>query len=252
MSPLEMKDVVRSVALDAILAKLFGERRGQTASLAGAERDERELRDRAAGILAPIVRLFSGMLVASSGDEAKRGGVFEAFEGLLAGIRPDPTLLPGEVEIELKEHPEMRYKIQVPFATATAADLRVQIAALVAQTGDEVLGWSPQNLVVAPNGSICSDAAPLRSFGVSPGDRLQLTGVVRLRSKEPARCVRGSWKKGSAYTYYTCASCSLNWICESCAKDCHRGHEGVKVWIQGHTPSYAHCSCQKSDTGCKL
>ena len=53
------------------------------------------------------------------------------------------------------------------------------------------------------------------------------------------------------YTYWSCKTCNVNWICESCKKACHekKGHE-LLLHVSDHKASSAICYCVKKKLCC--
>jgi len=91
----------------------------------------------------------------------------------------------------------------------------------------------------------------LSELNVIHGTKIELDGDVLCESDVPKPCItldfRAEDKK--AYDYYSCETCSSNWICEPCIQQCHKGHS-YKNHMKEHIPTWACCYCLKKN--CQL
>eukprot|EP01022_Parablepharisma_sp_SALTPOND_P007839 TRINITY_DN1334_c0_g1_i1.p2 TRINITY_DN1334_c0_g1~~TRINITY_DN1334_c0_g1_i1.p2 ORF type:complete len:404 (+),score=25.01 TRINITY_DN1334_c0_g1_i1:83-1213(+) len=99
--------------------------------------------------------------------------------------------------------------------------------------------------------SATEEMKSLSEVGVFPGSRVELNGTFLCESDVPKPCITLKFRKeeGKMYDYYSCETCSLNWICEPCIQQCHKGHT-CKLYLKNHVPTWACCYCTKK--GCKL
>ncbi len=93
---------------------------------------------------------------------------------------------------------------------------------------------------------VSDEVKPLYECKVVPGSKILVQGAIMCASDAPKPCITHDFRKEEkkAYNYYSCDTCSLNWICEPCAQQCHKGHE-IKEYLRAHVPTWACCYCMK-------
>ncbi len=99
--------------------------------------------------------------------------------------------------------------------------------------------------------NITEEMRLVAEFGIIPGTRIELLGSVTCEADVPKPCITLKFRKEEkkAYDYYSCETCSLNWVCEPCIQQCHKGHVH-KEYLRSHVPTWACCYCAKK--GCTL
>ena len=79
-------------------------------------------------------------------------------------------------------------------------------------------------------------------------------GPVIFTGEKPQKCMTDNFCKEAEklFTYYSCKTCSSDWICETCSKSCHenQGHETL-LYMSDHMATEAICDCVKKKL-CKL
>mmetsp|Transcript_22138 Transcript_22138/g.66493 ORF Transcript_22138/g.66493 Transcript_22138/m.66493 type:complete len:366 (-) Transcript_22138:1617-2714(-) len=185
-----------------------------------------------------------------------RGLLVQALDDYLAEFLPAPNLVPVAVSV-------------------TVPSLGRDIAGLVVRPGDGVLGvmsWVLDRLRedgVEAVGWADGATLHLRNPGaeaalldhgavlqlgarVLPGAAFIVEGDVMREADLPAACIRHTFDKASPtpQDYWTCNTCSMNWVCVGCRRKCHAGHDLVP-FLQQHTPSWGCCYCKKKGV-CQL
>ena len=81
--------------------------------------------------------------------------------------------------------------------------------------------------------------------------KIEFKGTIVCESDIPKPCITLNFRTEDKkeYNYYSCETCSLNWICEPCLQQCHKDHT-YKNHLKNHVPTWACCYCLKK--GCKL
>eukprot|EP00826_Nyctotherus_ovalis_P065139 TRINITY_DN956_c0_g1_i1.p1 TRINITY_DN956_c0_g1~~TRINITY_DN956_c0_g1_i1.p1 ORF type:complete len:377 (-),score=114.85 TRINITY_DN956_c0_g1_i1:132-1262(-) len=95
------------------------------------------------------------------------------------------------------------------------------------------------------------EAKTLRELKVLHGTRVELKGDLLWESDIPKPCVTLNFRAEDkrAFDYFSCETCALNWVCEPCIQQCHKGHS-YKSHMKDHVPTWACCYCLKKE--CKL
>jgi len=88
---------------------------------------------------------------------------------------------------------------------------------------------------------------PLLQYEAPPGCEIELRGQVKLQGDAPEECFTLRFRKGVQLveSYYVCKDCNITWVCEACAKECHKGHNVIN-YMPNHKPSWACCYCPKN------
>jgi len=99
--------------------------------------------------------------------------------------------------------------------------------------------------------SMTDETKLLSSLNIFPGTHILLNGTLTCESDVPKPCITLKFKKEEqkAYDYYSCETCGMNWICEPCIQQCHKGH-AFKEYMKNHVSTWACCYCAKK--GCTL
>ena len=96
------------------------------------------------------------------------------------------------------------------------------------------------------------DSAPIPSF--SPTGRIEAGWLLEVEGDfqfAAEKCFVDMFAPGLSCKYFTCETCDMNWVCESCANSCHSGHT-LRVFTET-VPTYAACYCgKKNRKNCEL
>uniref|UniRef100_A0A6B2L7T0 RING-type domain-containing protein n=1 Tax=Arcella intermedia TaxID=1963864 RepID=A0A6B2L7T0_9EUKA len=95
---------------------------------------------------------------------------------------------------------------------------------------------------------IHDDSVPLVStYRPDPGTVIILYGELKCKSDAPKQCFKETFQKDkpTPTDYYTCKTCNINWLCQSCIDVCHKGHT-VSSFLTNHVPNYACCYCART------
>lgn len=86
----------------------------------------------------------------------------------------------------------------------------------------------------------------LAQYKIYPGTVIEIYGTIVCESDVPKPCMSLKFNKDDkkAYNYYSCETCSINWVCEPCIQQCHKGHS-YKDYLKNHIPTWACCYCVK-------
>jgi len=202
-----------------------------------------------------------------------------SYEKYLQDNLPQPSFLPVTVSIRV-ESKSIRFDNITVKPTDCIRDLKEILVAKFEELKNPITApFSPNNIFVllrpfdkglhkgkedamdidAAYGNLNPDVVvlmdetkPIMQFKVQPGSEFVLKGEIHLLSDKPKQCFIAMFKKGQSLTmnYYTCKDCKLNWICENCAENCHKGHK-ITQYIMNHVPTWACCYCVKYKT-CKI
>ncbi len=114
-----------------------------------------------------------------------------------------------------------------------------------------VVPLNPKGEDVKESLEIIDESKPVFELGLLSGSRVVIDGQIVCESDAAKPCITLKFKaeEKKAYNYYSCNTCTLNWICEPCIAQCHKVHD-VKEYLKGHVPQWACCYCLKK--GCKL
>lgn len=133
----------------------------------------------------------------------------------------------------------------------TLKEVKVPIEKHLALQANPVVMWDseicyevhPPN---APHFVITDEKKSVMELGIVPGTNIVLKTKAACAMDLPKPCITLNFKAEDqkAYTYYSCADCSLKWICEPCAQTCHKGHN-LKEFLKNHVPQWACCYCLK-------
>lgn len=94
-----------------------------------------------------------------------------------------------------------------------------------------------------------------QTLGVSmQNTKVFIEGDITFKSDKPLECLTLKYSKEdpaeTKYSYFSCKTCNVNWVCEWCKAGCHAGHE-VLTHLLDHRPTYACCYCVKKGL-CKI
>ncbi len=92
----------------------------------------------------------------------------------------------------------------------------------------------------------------LSNLKISQGSTIEVRGIIICESELPKPCITFNFRKEDkkACDYYVCHTCSSNWICEFCIKQCHAGHD-CELFLKSHVPNRACCYCLDKLKNCK-
>jgi len=89
----------------------------------------------------------------------------------------------------------------------------------------------------------------IKEIGITmQNTKVVIEAEVRFESEKEVECMTCSFSKEdpaqTKYNFYSCKTCNINWVCESCKKGCHDDHE-VLPHLLDHRPTWACCYCVK-------
>jgi len=180
----------------------------------------------------------------------------DSYENYMKDFAPAPQLLPVTVTVVV---PKKKYRMKLTIKpTDNARDVKAALQLDMANTGDQITAFSNDNFftIFRPLGSKGEETAvydenrPLIQYKIEPGSELILQGDLKLKSDMPKECLTANFEKDMVMDYFTCRDCKFNWICKTCAQNCHAGHDTV-IYIAKHNPTWACCYCVKNNK-CKI
>eukprot|EP00826_Nyctotherus_ovalis_P035738 TRINITY_DN3094_c0_g2_i1.p1 TRINITY_DN3094_c0_g2~~TRINITY_DN3094_c0_g2_i1.p1 ORF type:complete len:205 (-),score=56.46 TRINITY_DN3094_c0_g2_i1:137-751(-) len=135
----------------------------------------------------------------------------------------------------------------------TLKEVKIPVEKHLALQANSVVMWDSQICyeIRFPNNSapsfvITDEKKSVMELGIVAGSSIVLKTKAACIMDLPKPCITLNFKaeEKKAYTYYSCANCSLKWICEPCAQICHKGHS-LKEFLKNHIPQWACCYCLK-------
>jgi len=136
----------------------------------------------------------------------------------------------------------------------TSTTLKSEISKHMESKGDPILSFEKVNIFVLvqndndPGIPITDDSIRIiETYNPSPGSIFVLQGHLKCAKDAPKKCyklVHPTLEKVVPIDYFTCRTCTLNWICTTCVECCHKGHD-VQSFHLNHLPTWACCYCQK-------
>jgi len=89
---------------------------------------------------------------------------------------------------------------------------------------------------------IFDEMKPIYELNLLPQSRIIVEGKIICVNDVGKPCITLNFKPEDkkAFDYYSCDTCKINWICEPCAQQCHKGHD-IKTYLKGHIPPWACC-----------
>lgn len=87
---------------------------------------------------------------------------------------------------------------------------------------------------------------PWHTLNLPQGSSVTVEGAMKFKSEKPPECMIVNYRKegDELYNYFSCKPCKINWVCEQCKDNCHKGHECLPH-LQQHRPNFACCYCVK-------
>jgi hypothetical protein len=172
---------------------------------------------------------------------------------------PVPSFLPVEVSVVLPSHSIRVEKVTLK-PTDGVREVRRILEQRLRDLGNPLTSFSSSAYFVLSSPLeggeqiILDDQdKPITQYkAITPGSEIILKGDFLLESDKPKECFTASFQKGANMTcdYFTCKDCKFNWICQTCATECHKGHQLVP-YISNHKANWACCYCMKNRT-CKI
>jgi len=173
-----------------------------------------------------------------------------SYDTYLKDVAPAPAALPVSVTFTVPSR-KMRFDGVVLKPTDLVRDARQKLEEKLTASGAKLVAWSPANVFVLKRGTeevILNEDWAISQYRPRPGSELAIMGEIQLMSDRPPECFTLAFNPALNQTcdYYTCKDCKFNWICKTCADNCHRGH-AVSVYILGHRATWACCYCPKNN-----
>jgi len=186
------------------------------------------------------------------------------YEACLKGLPKSPFLVPSHVNIVVPSK-NLRFDMQL-LPTHYPSKIFDMIRRQFQSLGDQVLQFEEDcSLHLRQSGHLPCNVRLRHGEGAQPvfmqvpqgrvdtGSIIQLEGGIKLKSEQKKPCFAKVFDASTlrSLTYFSCQTCSMNWICDSCSKSCHRDHV-VTVHIENHTPTWACCYCARKKDQCQL
>lgn len=178
----------------------------------------------------------------------------ESYDNYMKQLAPSPDTLPVRITLKIPTrnvHLELRLQ-----RTSTLIDLRDLISAHFAAMGNSLDQFLPgghfiihYSIAEEDDTLIVTDeTVPIGRYNITPGSTIFYAGDILLKGDAPKVCFTRDFKKGEGMrtNYYSCPACKLNWICETCAENCHADH-GTKLAVPNHEPTWPCCYCVKNN-----
>jgi len=164
-----------------------------------------------------------------------------------------PLIFPVIVHISIPLKNEMVKYVELQ-PHDTIVTLRQEVLRHMESKGDSVLNFEKANIFALVQGDgdpgiPISDEhiAIVETFHPEPGAIFVLQGQLKCARDAPKKCyknVHATLEKISPVDYFTCKTCTLNWLCSACVEGCHKGHD-VTTFHMNHIPNWACCYCSK-------
>ena len=168
---------------------------------------------------------------------------------------------------------DIRFNMKIVGTTMASEVVEAAIERQVKAFGKDITCFKNVELMIVKKQSLVETKEDLQIrvpsnssrplFNFAPGDvqrldgsseQILVSGQFEFLSRK-GRCFSLDYKEGKERStdYLRCETCSMNWVCASCAKVCHQGHQ-LSPYLQNHAPTWACCYCakKKSTTKCKL
>jgi len=176
----------------------------------------------------------------------------QTLEKYLKEFTIPPLLFPVVVHIHIPFKNEYVKYVQLN-PQDTIVNLRQEVARHMETKGDTVLSFEKVNIFAlvqeegVPGIPITDDHIRIiEHYNPDPGAIFVLQGHLKCARDAPKRCyklVHPTLAQPVPIDYFTCKTCTLNWLCGACVENCHKGHE-VTSYVT-HTPTWACCYCYK-------
>ena len=183
--------------------------------------------------------------------------LIQSYDRYMRNVVPEPKIESIKVVVRA---PAKNVRIENvtlrPFDTFH--DTRLLVEKHLETQHDSVLKWGADvHYVVIPAAGPRKAEGPevvgiqeeMKTIGksqVTNGSEIQIVGSMICISDCAKPCITLQFNKDAkkAYNYFTCETCSINWVCEPCIQQCHKGHV-IKEYLKAHVPSWACCYCLK-------
>jgi len=176
----------------------------------------------------------------------------KTLEKYLKEFSIPPLLFPVIVHISIPHKGELIKFVQLE-PHDTVITLRQAVTRHMETKGDTILGFEKVNIFALvqsegdPGIPITDDNILLiEHYNPEPGATFVLQGQLKCAKDAPKRCYKAmhaTLDNILPIEYFTCRTCTLNWLCAACVEGCHKGHD-VASFVT-HTPTWACCYCHK-------
>jgi len=176
----------------------------------------------------------------------------KTLEKYLKEFSVPPLIFPVIVHISIPNKNELIKYVQLE-PHDTIVNLRQEITRHMETKGDSVVSFEKVNIFALVQGEgdpgipITDDHIPIiEHYNPEPGAIFVLQGQLKCARDAPKRCyktIHPTLEKVSPIEYFTCRTCTLNWLCSACIEGCHKGHD-IASFVT-HTPTWACCYCSK-------
>jgi len=176
----------------------------------------------------------------------------KTIEKYLKEFSVPPLIFPVIVHISIP-HKNQHIKCIQLEPDNTVITLRQVVTMHMEKEGDPVIAFEKVNIFALvqaegdPGIPITDDHILLiEHYNPEPGATFVLQGQLKCAKDAPKRCYKAlhaTLDKALPIEYFTCRTCTLNWLCAACVEGCHKGHD-VATFVT-HTPTWACCYCHK-------
>ena len=238
---------------------LYIDKMGRAKSAVEAQNGGKASKAQLDAALAPLeAEMNVAMANVRDSYDKSMSALLEAYDQHMGKAAPSMAALPVAVTVIVESSKTVVENVNIK-PTDTPREVRAAVIERLAALGNPVVAHSERCLFrlqracdVSSQLQILDEMTPLGMLKIEPASRLFWTGDVKLKSDVPALCFSVTFQKDAKQSvdYFACKQCAINWICASCAKHCHVGHE-VKMYLKAHVPTWACCYCAKK-TKCQL
>lgn len=180
--------------------------------------------------------------------------LLKAYQNYLKDVLPNPCALPIKLTIVAPSKGVHMEGVNL-HQQDTLRDVRILIEKQLASQSNPVVKLGADITFVIKNAiqgnlesenTFTNEMLTLAECKIYPGSIVNMNGTIVCESDVPKPCITLKFSKEAkkAYNYYSCETCGLNWICEPCIQQCHKGHE-FKDYLRSHVPAWACCYCVK-------
>lgn len=178
------------------------------------------------------------------------GSLVKAYDGFLKERAVEPRLAGLSVNVLVPSRGIRWERIQLR-PTDAPNELFNLLEERLKAMGTPMLDLSPDACFVlrTPLGEeiVLKDRnKPLLQYDAPPGCDVELRGQIKMQG-DTHECFTLRFQKGGnqVENYFVCKDCKITWVCEACAKECHKGHTVVN-YMPNHKPTWACCYCPKN------
>ena len=170
--------------------------------------------------------------------------LLENYDLVFSQFAIEPIFLPVTVNIKIECENIVLEKLLLK-SDETLNDLRNLVKKKLEEMKNPLLeDFNERNLfILQKNFSnekdqniILTEKTPFANFKIEQGSLILIRGNLKLECNKPLVCFITEFDPNikKKVNYFTCKTCNLNWVCESCSLSCHQGHT-IQTHILNHT-----------------